>query len=40
MIGSDTGIVRLNLQNAAKTRETLLFQLVGAQGLLIADSSF
>ena len=27
-------------KNAAKTRETVLFQLVGTQGLSIADSSF
>jgi hypothetical protein len=38
--GSDTGIVRQNLQNPAKTREILLFQPISAQGLSIAVSSF
>jgi len=38
--GSDTGIVRQNLQSVAETRETVLFQPVGAQELSIAVSSF
>jgi len=38
--GSDTGIVRQDLQKRGKNKETVLFQSVGAQELSIADSFF
>jgi hypothetical protein len=38
--GRETGIVRQSLQRSGKTRETVLFQLVGSQGLSIGISSF